>query len=99
MIGCTKSGNLCDEKNTPETIHIGIITEFIRPDAASMVRAREAISNPRALNDIEASTQSNTRSTMEPRTGTPNTTAPNPSTTPTSTTSIKSRESRNDSKK
>src|SRR6266481_7283547 len=39
MIGCIISGNFCEEKNTPEAIHIGIITIFIRPEAASMVLA------------------------------------------------------------
>ena len=60
----------CAEKNTPERIHIGIITVFIRPDAASMVWAREAISNPRALNASDPKTHSTARSSMEPRTGT-----------------------------
>ncbi len=54
ITGCTKSGNLCAEKNTPETIHIGIIIEFIKPETASMVRARDARSNPKALNDMDA---------------------------------------------
>ena len=61
MTGCTKSGNRWAEKKTPETIHIGIITVFISPDAASMVRARDAINNPSALNDSEPSTHSSAR--------------------------------------
>ena len=100
ITGCTKSGNLCAEKNTPETIHIGIITEFISPEAASMVRARDAISNPKALNDSEAKHAQQRQIQQAIRgSGTPKASAPKPSTTPTSTTSITSRESRNDSRK
>ena len=68
----------------------------MRPDAASMVWAREAISNPTALNASDPKTHSTARSSMEPRTGTWNTQAPNPSSTPTSTTSNSSRASTND---
>ena len=63
MNGCTTSGKRCAEKNTPERIHIGSWTRFIRPDTASIVRALDAISSPRALNDNDPSTQRITRST------------------------------------
>ena len=70
MTGCIAAGNFCDEKNTPEAIHIGIITTFIRPEAASMVRAREASSSPKALKESEARRHTTARSKSEPRTGT-----------------------------
>ena len=38
MTGSTASGKRDDEKNTPETIHIGIMTRFVMPDTASIVR-------------------------------------------------------------
>ena len=50
MIGCTASGKRCDEKNTPDRIHIGSIVRFMRPDAASTVRARDDSSSPIAPN-------------------------------------------------
>ena len=41
MNGFTASGNRSYEKKTPEQIHIGIITRFIRPlTASSVLRAR-----------------------------------------------------------
>src|ERR1035441_8604144 len=76
MNGWTTSGNRWAEKKTPDTIHIGIITVFIRPEAASMVRARDAINNPRALKDNEPSTHSSARSRNDPRRGTPARSAP-----------------------
>ena len=51
MNGCIMSGNFCEEKNTPEAIHIGIITTFIRLEAASIVLAREASKSPKALKE------------------------------------------------
>ena len=35
MMGCKTSGKRCEEKNTPDTIHIGIMIRFIRPEASS----------------------------------------------------------------
>jgi hypothetical protein len=55
--GCTMAGNCFAEKNTPEAIHIGIIMMFISPEAASIVRTREAIRIPMALNASEPRTQ------------------------------------------
>ena len=40
MIGCTMSGKRCAEKNTPDRIHIGTCSRFIRFETASIVRAR-----------------------------------------------------------
>ena len=37
MNGCIASGKFEDEKNTPESSHIGSITRFTRPETASTV--------------------------------------------------------------
>ena len=73
MIGCRKSGNLCEEKNTPDKIHIGIMIRFIRPEAASMVCARDAINKPIAQKHSDPNTHKTMSASAEPRTGTPNT--------------------------
>src|SRR5437773_425640 len=57
MNGCTTFGKFDDEKNTPEKIHIGSMMKFMMPDTASVVRAREALSNPNPPNEIAARTQ------------------------------------------
>lgn len=66
MIGWTMAGNFWAEKKTPDAIHIGIIVKFISPEAASIVRAREAMSSPRALKESEPKMQSTARSASEP---------------------------------
>ena len=45
--GWAMSGNRSDEKNTPESSHIGSITRFIKPETASVVFARLATNKPR----------------------------------------------------
>jgi hypothetical protein len=45
------------EKKTPDKIHMGSMTRFMRPEVASMVRAREETSRPSAEKESEASTQ------------------------------------------
>ena len=49
ITGCIRSGKRCAEKNTPDTIHIGIMIEFVSPDTSSIVRTRDAISSPSEL--------------------------------------------------
>lgn len=51
-------GKRLAEKKTPETIHIGIMVRFIRPEAASMVFAHDASRSPIAEKVREASTHS-----------------------------------------
>ena len=46
MNGCAASGKFDDEKNTPESSHIGSITTFISPDTASMVRGARRDQQP-----------------------------------------------------
>ena len=73
MSGWTASGNLEEEKNTPEKIHIGSMTTFMMPDTPSTVRGRAASSSPSEANARAESMQIPARTTSEPRTGTPNT--------------------------
>src|ERR1035441_1034333 len=86
------------EKNTPERIHMGSMTRFIRPEAASMVRAREATSSPSAEKASEVSTHRNPSSHNDPLNGTPKATRAKPKKTPTSMTSMINRESRNEAR-
>src|SRR5271155_5703823 len=46
MKGWAIAGNLWYEKNTPEKIHIGIMTRLIRPETLSIFCARQAVSRP-----------------------------------------------------
>src|SRR6266478_3240651 len=77
MNGCIKPGNFCEEKNTPDAIHIGIITTFMRPEAASIVFAREESKSPKAQKENEPKTHRAVRSSSEPRMGTWKIRAPN----------------------
>ena len=63
---------------------------------ASMVRAREAMSRPRAENESEVSTQRKASCKSEPRKGTPKTSRAKPRKTTTSMTSRRRRERRNE---
>src|SRR5580698_3903225 len=90
------AGKRDEEKNTPEKIHMGSMTRFIRPDAASMVRARDEIKRPSAENDNEVSTHKMPNCHSGPRKGTPKASRANPRKAATSTISMMSRESRKD---
>src|ERR1700739_1358062 len=90
------AGKRLAEKKTPERIHIGSMTTFMSPETPSVVRARDATSNPRPENDMDISTQRNTTSNIDPRNGTPKTSHAKPRKATTSTTSITSRDSRKD---
>lgn len=46
MKNCAPAGNRSAEKKTPENIHIGNITRFIRPLTVSVVCARDPTSRP-----------------------------------------------------
>src|SRR5579862_3500157 len=80
------------EKKTPDRIHIGSMTRFINPDAASIVFAREATNKPSAENDNEVSTHRIASSSRDPRNGTPKTSFAKPRKATTSITSITNRE-------
>src|ERR1700737_3230632 len=45
--GCSIAGNRCEEKKTPEKIHIGSITRFISPLTLSSFWARRGGGSPR----------------------------------------------------
>ena len=70
ITGCITLGNRCAEKKTPEPIHMGNMTAFISPDAASMVCARAAINNPMEQKHNELRTHNSATPPSEPRTGT-----------------------------
>src|ERR1700741_1300031 len=90
------AGKRLAEKKTPERIHIGSMTTFMRPGTPSVVGARHATSKPRPENDREFSTQRNASPNIDPRNGTPKTSHAKPRKATTSTTSITSRDSRKD---
>src|ERR1035437_11121778 len=83
------------EKKTPERIHIGSITRFINPEAASIVLARDDTRRPRAEKASEVRTHRNPSCHSDPRKGTPNTSLANPRNMATSMTSIANRDNRN----
>jgi 1-acyl-sn-glycerol-3-phosphate acyltransferase len=80
-------------KKLPDSSHIGIITKFMSPDTASIVRARHATKSPSAENASAATRLTAMKPSHEPRTSTPNTIAPNPTIAPTSSTSHTNRAS------
>src|SRR5512132_1256474 len=84
MKGWICSGKREDEKNTPEKIHIGSIARFMRPDAPSMVWARDAISSPSEAKQRDDSRQISSSRGREPRIGTPNASTAKPRSSPTS---------------
>src|ERR1039458_960257 len=96
--GCTTAGKRVAEKNTPDNIHIGSMTRFMSPEAASMDLAREDTNSPKAENANEASTHRNPNCHIDPRNGTPNTSRANPRNAATSITSSASRDSRYDAR-
>src|SRR6185503_7258643 len=46
MNGCSTCGNRSEEKNVPDSNHIGSMMKFINPDTPSIVVGRAATSNP-----------------------------------------------------
>ena len=99
MNGCAAAGKFVEEKNTPDSTHIGIITRFISPDTPSMVLEREAISRPTPPNASADTTHTASSCTSDPRTGTPNSSTALPRITTISTTRNTNREKRNDARK
>src|ERR671911_385619 len=98
MNGCNGSGKREAEKKTPEKIHIGSMTRFMRPDAPSIVWTRDDTSRPREVKASDEMTQMPASVSSDPRNGTPNTSAPNPSSRPTSITSSVSLERTNEAR-
>src|SRR6188474_3289601 len=98
MKGWIGSGKREDEKKTPEKIHIGSMARFMRPDAPSMVWARDAMSSPSDAKQSEESRQISSSSGREPRIGTPNTSTAKPSSSPTSRKSRVRRDKANEAR-
>ena len=96
--GCTTVGKFEDEKKTPEKIHIGSMMKFMIPETASVVRARDALSNPSPPNEIAANRQISSSVASDPRKGTPNAQWPKPSRVKISRIRKTSREARNESR-
>src|SRR6185312_10618004 len=92
MNGWTACGKFSDEKNTPDSTHIGSIERFIKPDTPSIVFDRDAISSPRPPNASALSTMSPAIENREPRIGTPKNNTAKPSRTPASIVNITNRE-------
>src|SRR5262249_3225536 len=66
MNGCAAFGKRSAEKKTPEKSHIGTMTRFIRPLAASRVRARAATSRPMPPKQRAPTIVSSASSAIEP---------------------------------
>src|SRR6202161_2181348 len=96
--GWITAGKRVAEKNTPDKIHIGSMTRFISPEAASIVLAREATRSPSAEKDMDVSTHNKPNFHKEPRNGTQNTSRANPRKPTTSMTSIERRDNKYDAR-
>src|ERR1700734_3943868 len=96
--GWITAGKRVAEKKTPDKIHMGSMTRFISPEAASIVFAREATRSPSAENAREVNTHSNPNCHIDPRNGTPKTSRAKPRKPTTSITSIDRRDSRYDAR-
>ena len=84
MNGCTKVGKRSFEKITPEKIHLGIITRFIRPLALSIFCARLAVSKPSPPNEIAPIVPITKMENSDPSTRMWKTSTPKPSSSVTS---------------
>src|SRR6186997_2124094 len=98
MMGCTASGKLPAEKKTPDATHMGSMSRFMRPDAASIVLAREATSRPNDPKTSAPSRHATPNATSDPRIGTPKAKYPNDAITVTSITISPSRITRKDAR-
>src|ERR1051326_4331879 len=98
MNGCRICGNRSDEKNVPDSNHIGNMMKFIKPDTPSIVVGRAATSNPIPENVKPPSIVINATLSHEPRTVKPNTSHANTITAATSSTRNTKRESMNESR-
>src|SRR6185369_6945427 len=93
MNGCSACGNRSDEKNVPDSNHIGSMMKFINPDTPSMVVGRAATSNPIPENVKPPSPVINATLNHEPRTVKPKARVAKMSTAATSSTRNTRRES------
>src|ERR1043165_4469743 len=98
MNGCGMSGNRSDEKNVPESNHIGSMMKFIKPETPSIVLGRAATSKPSPENVKPPSIVVKTILSHEPRTVNPNASQAKTIITATSSTRNTKRDSMNDSR-
>src|SRR6185436_1698149 len=98
MNGCNTCGNLSDEKNVPESNHIGSMMKFINPDTPSIVVGRAATSRPTPEKVNPPSKTMKERPSHEPRTVKPKTSQAKMTTAATSTNKNPRRESMNESR-
>ena len=98
MKGCRICGNRSEEKNVPESNHIGSMMKFIKPDTPSIVVGRAATSNPMPEKVKPPSTVIKATLTHEPRTVKPNISHANTITAKTSSTKNTKRDNMNDSR-
>ena len=98
MNGCRTCGNLSDEKNVPDSNHIGSMIKFIKPETPSIVVGRAATSNPIPEKVKPPSTVIKERLSHDPRTVKPKTSHAKTMTAATSSTRNIRRESMNDSR-
>src|ERR1051325_9669089 len=96
--GCRICGNRSEEKNVPDSNHIGSMMKFIKPDTPSIVVGRAATSNPMPEKVNPPSTVIKATLSHEPRTVKPNTSRANTITAKTSTTRNTRRDSMNESR-
>src|SRR6185369_17111976 len=68
MNGCRICGNRSEEKNVPDSNHIGSMMKFIKPDTPSLVVGRAATSNPTPEKVNPPSTVIKATLSHEPRT-------------------------------
>src|SRR5215218_3338164 len=98
MNGCNTCGNRSDEKNVPDSNHIGSMMKFIKPDTPSIVRGRAATSNPIPENVKPPSIVIKTTLNHDPRTVKPKASEAKTTTAATSRTRNNKRESINESR-
>src|SRR4029079_3415368 len=98
MNGCRICGNRSEEKNVPESSHIGSIMKFIKPDTPSIVVGRAATSNPIPEKVKPPRTVIKATLSHDPRTVKPKASVAKIMTAATSSTKNTRRESMNESK-
>src|SRR5690348_5077719 len=98
MNGCRNCGNRSEEKNVPDSNHIGSMMKFIKPETPSIVVGRAATSSPSPENVKPPSIVANTTLSHEPRTVNPNASTANTITAATSSVRNKRRDSMNESR-
>src|SRR5687767_129593 len=98
MNGCSTWGKRSDEKNVPDSNHIGSMTKFIKPETPSIVVGRAAMSSPIPEKVNPPNTVTKARLSHDPRTVKPKASHAKTITAATSSTRNTRRESTNDNR-